>query len=50
MFEIFGSHFNLAALKPGRIIGVEMDMGVRDVGADDFPDGAGAEDFFEMFG
>ena len=32
------------AVLPGGVVGHEVDVGVGDVGADDFPEGAGAED------
>ena len=40
----------MAAVKPRFVEWLEVDVGVGDVGADNFPENANAEDLFHVFG
>ena len=42
MFEFFGGEFEMATVGPGFVKGFEVDVGMGDIGADDFPENAAA--------
>ena len=54
MFEFFGGEFEMTTVGPGFVEGFEVDVGMGDIGADDFPEGAaagfGLEVLAEFFG
>ncbi len=50
LFEFVFGEFEMAAVKPSFVERFEVDVGVRDVGADNFPEDASAEDLLHMFG
>ena len=48
MFEFFGGEFEMATISPGFVERFEVDVGVGDIGADDFPESALAGFRLEM--
>ena len=48
LLEIVFGHFDLAAMVPSFVIGGEVDVSMGDIGADDFPESAGAKLFFHV--